>query len=192
VCAPWPRNLGLYYEVVVGEPPDEAGVLEAVDGVVHVGVLAKGLVVTRPQAELERYGDDADRDRSGGRGQASAQVPGDQHCSWAEDRAVDDLEVGVESANDGVLVHRSGVSRSASGGAPTAPLGEGGLQISWRGGVGASGGWSPPDLFSAPPVLRAVRCGCALLARCHTNGRRGHRSKGSARSRGTAARGGDI
>jgi hypothetical protein len=49
--------------------------------------------MTGPQAELKRNNYDADRDRPAGRGELSAQVPGYQHSCWAEDRAIDELEV---------------------------------------------------------------------------------------------------
>lgn len=69
-------HLGLDSQVVVGDPLDEVGALEAVDGVAQVGVPAEGFVVSGPQADSKSDGDDADRDRSAGRSKPSAQVPG--------------------------------------------------------------------------------------------------------------------
>ena len=88
-------HLRLHTEVVIGDPPDDVAVFEAVDGVAKVRATPEGLVMARPQPEFESDGDDIDRDRTSTGGKVPAEVASHQNGSGSEGRAVDELEVRV-------------------------------------------------------------------------------------------------
>jgi len=85
----------LHTEVVIGDPPDDVAVFETVDGVAKMRATPEGLVMARPQPELESDGDDIDRERTSVGGKVPAEVAGHQNSSGTEGRAVDQLEVRV-------------------------------------------------------------------------------------------------